>query len=221
MNTIGIYKITSPTGRIYVGQSCNIEKRFNTYGSKNTKTQIKLYRSFKKYGIKNHTFEIIEECDEKELNNRERHYQDLYNVTSRKGLNCKLTKSDDKSGFTPQAIKDKISKSNKGRKVSNETKLKMSESGKIKIFTENHKINLKKALINRKLSDEYLEKLRLNNKKLKSKKVIDIITKVIYFSAKECASINNINYGTLKNWLNPNNKQNNKTNFKYLENEII
>jgi len=35
MNTIGIYKITSPTGKIYVGQSCNIERRFNTYNSKN------------------------------------------------------------------------------------------------------------------------------------------------------------------------------------------
>ena len=71
MNTIGIYKITSPTGRIYVGQSCNIEKRFNTYGSKNTKTQIKLYRlefSFcKKYFIKKEPFELIEKTIKKVL----------------------------------------------------------------------------------------------------------------------------------------------------------
>ncbi len=28
---IGIYKITSPTGRIYIGQSTNMEKRFVSY----------------------------------------------------------------------------------------------------------------------------------------------------------------------------------------------
>jgi hypothetical protein len=31
MKQIGIYKITSPTKRVYIGQSVNIERRFNTY----------------------------------------------------------------------------------------------------------------------------------------------------------------------------------------------
>lgn len=214
MNTIGIYKITSPTGKIYVGQSCNIERRFNTYNSKNTKTQIRLHRSFKKYGIKNHKFEILEKCNEKELNNRERYYQDLYNVTSRKGLNCKLTKSDDKSGFTPQTIKNKISKSNKGKKVSIETKLKMSIAGKNKIFTNEHKYNLKISLKNRILTNKHLLYLKGNNSR--SKKVINVITNEIYDSAKQCAYKNNLNYSTFKNKLNNNNTIVNNTNFKYL-----
>jgi predicted GIY-YIG superfamily endonuclease len=30
-----IYKITNPTGKIYIGQSVNINKRFNSYYSAN------------------------------------------------------------------------------------------------------------------------------------------------------------------------------------------
>lgn len=31
LNTVGIYKITSPTGEIYVGQSCCIKTRYKDY----------------------------------------------------------------------------------------------------------------------------------------------------------------------------------------------
>lgn len=57
-----------------------------------------LYRSLKKYGFDKHNFEILEECSESELNDKERYYQDLYSVIDRNGLNCKLTKTDDRSG---------------------------------------------------------------------------------------------------------------------------
>jgi hypothetical protein len=52
-----------------------------------------------KYGIENHVFEIIELCEEKELNKRERFFQEKFNVLE-KGLNCKLTKTKDRSGRT-------------------------------------------------------------------------------------------------------------------------
>ena len=48
--------------------------------------------------MENHNFEILCECEIFELNNKERFYQDLYSVISKNGLNCKLTKSNDKSG---------------------------------------------------------------------------------------------------------------------------
>lgn len=62
---IGIYKITSLSDRIYIGQSTNINKRLNSYKSSlcNSKKQTRLYNSFKKYGVKNHSFEILEVCD--------------------------------------------------------------------------------------------------------------------------------------------------------------
>ena len=140
---IGIYKITSPNNKIYIGQSVNVERRIFKYKKfKDCKNQFKLLNSFNKYGIENHIFEIVEECDIELLNERERYYQDLYNVI-KKGLNCRLTTTIDKSGFLSQETKDKISKANKGRiysievlenirklrknfKHSEETKLKMS-----------------------------------------------------------------------------------------------
>lgn len=42
---IGIYKITSPSGKVYIGQSVNIERRFLDYKKSLKNTQIKLYNS--------------------------------------------------------------------------------------------------------------------------------------------------------------------------------
>ncbi len=125
----GVYKITSPSSRIYVGQSINIEKRFNKYEKKqNVSEQKKLYNSFLKYGVENHKFEIIEECIIDLLNERERYWQDFYNVL-KEGLNCRLTTTNDKSGF-----------------FSKETKLKMSNSAKNKKLSDSHRKNISIAV---------------------------------------------------------------------------
>lgn len=61
MKIIGIYKITSPTNKVYIGQSININRRFKEYlNILKSKGQTKLYHSFNKYKIENHTFEILE-----------------------------------------------------------------------------------------------------------------------------------------------------------------
>ena len=50
---IGIYKITSPTNKIYIGQSTNIENRWNDYYKMiRCKRQTRLYNSLKKYGFR-------------------------------------------------------------------------------------------------------------------------------------------------------------------------
>lgn len=115
---IGIYKITSPSGRIYIGQSTNIVLRFNMYKLMHCKNQKILYKSLKKYGYDNHVFEIIEICDVEHLNDRERHWQDFYNVLDG-GLNCKLTQCTDRMGKHSEETKIKISKSNSGKSKSN------------------------------------------------------------------------------------------------------
>lgn len=118
MNKIcGIYKITSPSGRIYIGQSININFRWKQYKKLQAcNKQILLFRSFKKYGVDNHIFEIIEECPNNLLNKKERFWQDYYDVlNSVKGLNCKLTSTEDKRGEHSQITKDKIGNSNKGK----------------------------------------------------------------------------------------------------------
>lgn len=90
--------------------------------------QRRLKNSFDKYGINSHIFDVIELCEIVNLNERERYWQEFYDVISSKGLNCKLTKTDDKSGVLCKDTRDKISNSLKGRKRIKEQKDKMSKS---------------------------------------------------------------------------------------------
>lgn len=85
----GIYKITNITNsHCYIGQSRNIENRWKnhkkcTYNS--DKWNYPLYSAFRKYGLENFTFEIIEECTINELNEKEiywiKYYRPEYNQT--------------------------------------------------------------------------------------------------------------------------------------------
>ena len=72
---IGIYKITSPSGKIYIGQTTNFIKRKNYYKNGAKPYQVRIYNSLEKYGYDAHTIEFIEECLVENLNERERHWQ--------------------------------------------------------------------------------------------------------------------------------------------------
>lgn len=74
---IGIYKITSPSNRIYVGQSVRIERR-KTEHKKLYGIGPKLKHSYEKYGFENHIFEIIEECSVEQLEEREIYWKKYY-----------------------------------------------------------------------------------------------------------------------------------------------
>lgn len=93
LTQIGIYKLTSPSGKIYIGQSKDIKERYLTYQYGKCKGQPRLKHSLNKYGLKNHKFEIVEICAYSDLNIKERYWQDYYDVI-RTGLNCILTKTD-------------------------------------------------------------------------------------------------------------------------------
>ena len=77
---IGIYKITNLiNGKSYIGQSVNINKRFiahksAAFNTNNKKYNFPLYRAIRKYGIDNFRFDVLEECTESELNNKEKYY---------------------------------------------------------------------------------------------------------------------------------------------------
>ena len=99
---IGIYKITSPSGKVYIGQSVNIIKRFYAYRSISTKQQPILHRSFIKYGVENHKFEVIEECEVDFLNERERYWQEHYEAIGKNGLNCMYVNTNEKRAVISQ-----------------------------------------------------------------------------------------------------------------------
>ena len=113
---IGIYKITNPKGKVYIGQSIDIEHRFYEYKcTTNCKNQTLLFNSLKKYGPHTHKFQILEECNIGELNVKERHYQDYSDVIDTNRLNCRLTTTYDKSGKNSLESNIKRSQTLKGK----------------------------------------------------------------------------------------------------------
>lgn len=162
---IGIYKITSPTKRIYIGQSVDIDKRFNHYKKLNCKGQTRLYNSFLKYGYINHKFEIITECDIEQLNEQERYFQDAYNVVGKNGLNCTLTGASDRHGELSAGTRQKMSESSKGnkshlgKKHSEESKRKIGEKLKGRILSVEHKQKLSEANKGKTFSAEHKRKI--------------------------------------------------------------
>lgn len=59
---VGIYKITSPSGKVYFGQTRNMHNRLKDYRSPSCFIkQAALYHSMKKYGVQAHNIEFIHE----------------------------------------------------------------------------------------------------------------------------------------------------------------
>jgi group I intron endonuclease len=71
----GVYKIISPSGKAYIGQSMNVYKRMNIYKNGHTHSQPKIHRSFTKYGFANHIFYLLEICEIDMLMEREVYYK--------------------------------------------------------------------------------------------------------------------------------------------------
>lgn len=213
---VGIYKITSPSGRIYIGQTVNIYSRIHNYEKLESKVkgQTRLYNSLLKYGFDNHKFEFIEECNEKDLNYWERYYQDKYNVIGKNGLNCRLTKCDDRSGRLSEETKLKISNSLTGKTMSEENKQKLIIRNTGCIFSIERKNKIREKAIGRKPSEETKAKMKLNSGF--AKKVLKISTGEIFSSVYEAADLNSISRHTMRNWvLGLRNKG--KADYKYVD----
>ena len=85
---IGIYKITNKiNGKMYIGQSNDIERRFKEHQTKGESSRIPVDVAIQKYGKDNFTYEIIEECSLDELNKQEQFWIQCYK-TKLFGYNC-------------------------------------------------------------------------------------------------------------------------------------
>jgi group I intron endonuclease len=244
----GIYKITNPKGKVYIGQSIDLKQRFAHYKMINCKGQKKLYSSLVKYGYENHIIEIITKGDYNRdiLNELEKHYIQIYN-SFRNGLNLSIGGNSLGSGENHPCY---------GEKLSNQHKDKISfgllNSNRIyKPHTEESKIRMSNAKKGKAISKETIDKIKiaLNNlpfeqkerlKKLKQNRIIkqetrDKISKANslgnHFNAKKVIDINtNLIYSCAAEVaklfnINPgtlrqqlNGQRNNLTNFKYLNN---
>lgn len=85
---VTIYKITSPTKRIYIGQTTNLSIRIRDYRRNSCKLQTKLYNSLKKYGFNQHSFDIIEKVENALGDQREIYWINFYkSYNTKKGMN--------------------------------------------------------------------------------------------------------------------------------------
>ena len=113
--TCGIYTITSPSGRVYVGQSVDIERRFSEYTrNASVKKQRRLAASFAKYGVNSHEFLIVAECAESDLSKIERDWQERLDVCGKNGLNCRLVSDSDRTGRFSDDSRHRMSKRQRG-----------------------------------------------------------------------------------------------------------
>lgn len=173
---IGIYKITSPSGKVYIGQSIDIERRFKYYKKLKFNSQPKIYKSFLKHGIENHIFEVIEECNIDLLNQRERYWQDFYNCVDN-GLNCLLTKTNDLSGKLSQETKNKIGRKKDNHWCWGKKRIDSSQNMIYKnpMFLKENRIKVSEKLKGRKLSLETKNKMSLSrtgSKNIKYKAIL-------------------------------------------------
>ena len=161
---VGIYKITNPKGKVYIGQSTNIKKRWGAYKRLQCKGQTLLYYSLNKYGPEKHIFEVLEICEINTLIERENYYKNLYEVFKTPSLCCRYDgkggKDSDETRLKKQVPKNlnqqqkleknqKIQKANIGKKRTQEQKDKMK-----KPLNEEHKNNIREALIGREIKWE-------------------------------------------------------------------
>lgn len=130
----GIYKITSPSGRVYIGQSWNIESRWEGYRAGKGKAQPLLHSSFCKYGVLSHRFEVVRHLsvDEQQavMDYWEQYYMDLYRAEGHRLMNLRGAGS---HGKWSQEWKERRSCQMKGRKMSKATRkaMSMAQTGRI------------------------------------------------------------------------------------------
>jgi group I intron endonuclease len=156
---IGIYKIVSPSNKIYIGQSVDVKRRYQEYQKLQCKGQPKLHYSLLKYGWDKHTFELIEQCTEDQLNEREIYWGLKFDVLN-KGLNCSLGKSGGRQSLETinkksKSIKYAFDNMSKEDKKDRYTKILESRPGQYKKSNKIRKIHKSRG----PLSDEIKHKI--------------------------------------------------------------
>jgi len=178
-----IYKITNPSDKIYIGCTIDFKRRLSEYRRLSINGQVKIYNSLSKYGFDKHVFEIIEECDEDTLHEREIYWIKYFNCIE-EGLNIRLG---NRTGSLTEDTKAKISKALKGRK---NTWTKPGGGVKGYKYTEEQKQKMKKPRVN-----------KWEREKLVSPTIVEEIRNKFNSGTKrsDLSREYNVSWGTIKN----------------------
>lgn len=114
---VGIYRITSPTGRVYIGQSWDILGRWSAYRSKRCSDQPALFNSLRKHGPDNHQFEILvwfsAGCNQEFL---DRHEREQIAIHRSSGISLLNIMEGGRNGRHSEQSKARIGAANRGNK---------------------------------------------------------------------------------------------------------
>lgn len=146
---VGIYCIENTINQHkYFGQSVNLNDRLYGHKSKlkhNKHNNRHLQFAVNKYGIENFIFYIVEECSTADLDERERYYISLYQTN-----NCMF-------GYNVEPGGSRAEKT-----MSQQTKQKISESLRGRVFTEEHRAKIGQANHERVISKQTRQKMSDN-----------------------------------------------------------
>lgn len=153
-----IYKITNMiNGKIYVGQDSKNDKNYIGSGSY-------ILRAIKKYGKENFIKETLEECISVDmLNEREIYWIKKLNSRNPE-IGYNLRKGGNGNSGRIVSIETKKRMSECRRNISNETREKMSKSKKGKKLSEEHKQKIRNAAAQKREKKE--KEISLEKKKL-------------------------------------------------------
>ena len=151
---VGVYEILNKiNGKRYIGQSVNIKHRLSTHKSmllravRSKDCNRHLYNAVQKYGIRNFSFNLVEECSIENLDERELHWITYFKTLNRRyGYNLRVDVLG--RGVTHKETRELIRKNNLGNKNPNygnkwseEKKKYMSELKKRQYATGEVKVN--------------------------------------------------------------------------------
>lgn len=149
-----IYKTTNLiNGKIYIGQHHG-DFNIHYHGSGNL-----IRNAVKKYGVGNFETQLIEECfNDSELNDRE-----IFWINYFDSRNLDIGYNLHKGGIS-SPVYGKTSH-RKGKKLSAETRKRMSEADTGRKKTESHRLHIKQALMGHKIPDDVKKKISESVKK--------------------------------------------------------
>jgi group I intron endonuclease len=210
----GVYTITNiKNNKVYVGCSVDIKHRIHQHMSTlrlGIHTNKHLQAAYDLYGSDVFVAEELEYWDDDFLPSMENYWVTMLRANDRNfGYNIRPTSGSHKATRLSEETKLKMSVVKTGdkhpffgRSHSEGTKQKLSELNKGKVMSTESRVKMSEASL-----------IRYKSKHPREKAVIDVQTGVYYRNAKEAATAINVQPATLRSWLtgvNPN-----KTNLQY------
>jgi group I intron endonuclease len=169
IGTAGIYVIINKANwKVYIGQSGCCKDRWRKHKGnllRNAHVNKHLQAAFNKYGEDSFVYKVLEECSEETRDERECYWINHYNSCNKKHGYNKVTGGHKGKRLTEET-KLKIGKAHKGRKLTKEHRRKLSEWQRGRTLPEEHKRKIgnahrgeKNYFYGKKFSNEHKEKL--------------------------------------------------------------